>query len=344
MQEHKRSLICLATLANDEGIDTSSIIHDHVLSAVENTYGIQARLSDDQSNITLTGVDKQVLRQAKRNLISVAKLSNENSSLDIAACVVAVKSFHNDPDDRSGFSAMFFKNKTIRAQTPNQSNYVDVMLSNIMSFGIGPAGCGKTYLAVARALELYYDAENGIRKIFITRPPVTAGKQIGHLPGGESDKLGPFVRPILDVFEELLGREILDKWLEDGTIEVNHIGYFRGRTFKNAVVIVDETQNCTEEEGRMIVTRLGSGSFMMINGDVEQKDLKEPDALSFFLENFTINDGPPEDVNVAFMTEDDCIRHPIVAALLKQFKVTKEKRHQEYLARKKAREEAKEKN
>lgn len=207
----------------------------------------------------------------------------------------------------------------VKAKTPNQSDYIERLDKFTLNFGFGPAGTGKTYLAMLMLIARLKAKE--IDGIVITRPPVDAGEAIGFLPGTEAEKLDPYLRPCLDVLEEVFGIEDTKKMIEDKTIQCNHLGFFRGRTFKKKGVLLDEGQNATPENWRMILTRLGEGSCMIVNGDPEQVDIRGIDGVSYIEEVFQQNGRLPIDTGVTYFSDEDCVRHPIVADLLGMFTV-----------------------
>lgn len=221
------------------------------------------------------------------------------------------------------FSGFRVANTDVVAKNPNQSAYIDSLGKEELPFvfGLGPAGTGKTWIAVAKAIQMYkLGLVNGI---VIARPPVEAGKTIGFLPGDQSAKLGPYVRPMMDALEEILVHEEIEDMLIKGILEINHIGFFRGRTFKGKFVIIDEAQNATGEQGKMVLTRLGDASYMVVTGDPDQCDLpyNEVSALDFLTEVFEVNEGAPDCVAITNFEESDCVRHPAVEAILQQFAV-----------------------
>lgn len=226
----------------------------------------------------------------------------------------------NTTYNEGSFSAIHLKGlgqKTIHAKTPQQSVFIDLLDEMRMVYGLGPAGTGKTYLAVLKAIQKLLNKE--VDGIIITRPPVDNGERIGFLPGTEADKLDPYMRPVLDVLEEVFGVDKVLEMIESKVIQVNHLGYFRGRTFKNKAVIVDEFQNCTPEQARMIITRLGEASTMFLTGDHLQSDIPGVNAIQFIEEAYEAYGKIPDNVGMVYFSEADCVRDPIVAEHLKAF-------------------------
>ncbi len=164
--------------------------------------------------------------------------------------------------------------KPVRAKTAGQMAYVDAIESHTITFAIGPAGTGKTYLAVAKAVRAFQDRQ--VRRIILTRPAVEAGESLGFLPGTLNEKVDPYLRPLYDALSDMLGADQLKRYMDDGTIEVAPLAYMRGRTLNDAFVILDEAQNTTEQQMKMFLTRLGFNTKMVITGDVTQVDLAVP--------------------------------------------------------------------
>lgn len=203
----------------------------------------------------------------------------------------------------------------ITPRTPGQKRYVDAIRAYDIVFGIGPAGTGKTFLAVAAAVAaLRMDA---VERIFLVRPVVEAGESLGFLPGDFQAKLDPYVRPVVDALSEMLGHDRTAKLMENGTIEIAPLAYMRGRTLNDAYVILDEAQNTTEMQMKMFLTRLGRNAKAIINGDVTQIDL-EPPARSGLLAAQRILSGV-EGIAFVQLTQDDVVRHRLVQRIINAF-------------------------
>ena len=205
--------------------------------------------------------------------------------------------------------------KIIRPRTHNQTKYVDAMLTHDLVFGIGPAGTGKTFLAVAAALRSLESRQVG--RIILSRPVVEAGEKLGFLPGALLEKVDPYLRPLYDAFFTLLGAERFRIWRDTEVIEIVPLAYMRGRTFDNAFIVLDEAQNTTPEQMKMFLTRLGNGSRMVVTGDLTQSDLGERvvSGLVRVAEILKDVDG------VAFhrLTEEDVVRHPLVRKIIRAY-------------------------
>ena len=205
--------------------------------------------------------------------------------------------------------------KILRARTVGQKRYVDAISSNTIVLGIGPAGTGKTYLAVAMAVKAF--REHKIRKIILTRPAVEAGEKLGFLPGDMQDKVDPYLRPLYDALFDLFGAENFARYMEKGIIEVAPLAYMRGRTLDEAFIILDEAQNTTSEQIKMFLTRLGSESRMVITGDITQIDLPET-KRSGLAEAIKVLKGI-DDIYIHRFTEKDVVRHRLVQDIIRAY-------------------------
>lgn len=205
--------------------------------------------------------------------------------------------------------------KILRARTVGQKRYVDMIKDNTIVLGIGPAGTGKTYLAVAMAVKAF--REHKIKKIILTRPAVEAGEKLGFLPGDMQDKVDPYLRPLYDALFDMFGAESFARYMEKGVIEVAPLAYMRGRTLDEAFIILDEAQNTTSEQIKMFLTRLGSESRMVITGDITQIDL--PDIKrSGLVEAIKVLRGI-DDIAIHRFTEKDVVRHRLVQDIIKAY-------------------------
>lgn len=203
----------------------------------------------------------------------------------------------------------------IKAKTLGQWNYVRAIKNNFITFGIGPAGTGKTYLAVAMAVTALKKRE--VERIILTRPAVEAGEKLGFLPGDLQEKVDPYLRPLYDALFDMLGSDTAQKYLERGTIEVAPLAYMRGRTLNGSFIILDEAQNTTPEQMKMILTRFGFGSHMVITGDVTQVDLPSGRKSGLVHAAKVLKDVPGISIN--YFDEKDVVRHEIVGAIIKAY-------------------------
>ena len=220
-------------------------------------------------------------------------------------------------EEKTSYQNLSIKTKRgiIKPRGENQTKYVNHILTNDISFGIGPAGTGKTYLAVACAVEALERQE--VRRILLTRPAVEAGEKLGFLPGDLAQKIDPYLRPLYDALFEMLGFEKVEKLIEKNIIEIAPLAYMRGRTLNDAFVILDESQNTTTEQMKMFLTRIGFNSTAVITGDITQIDLPRHQKSGLrhaieVLENV-------EDISFSFFLADDVVRHPVVARIVRAY-------------------------
>ena len=209
------------------------------------------------------------------------------------------------------------KGKPIKAKTIGQKKYVEAIQKNTVTLGVGPAGTGKTYLAVAAAVAAFRAKE--INRIILTRPAVEAGERLGFLPGDLQSKVDPYLRPLYDALFDMLGPETYQKYLERGNIEVAPLAYMRGRTLDDSFIILDEAQNTSREQMKMFLTRMGFGSKIVITGDVTQIDLPA-DKTSGLKEAMRVLKGV-EDIAICRLGEADVVRHVIVQRIIKAYEV-----------------------
>nr|WP_217625347.1 MULTISPECIES: PhoH family protein [Bifidobacterium] len=199
----------------------------------------------------------------------------------------------------------------VRAKTAGQIAYVNAIESHTITFAIGPAGTGKTYLAVAKAVQAFQ--EKKIRRIILTRPAVEAGENLGFLPGTLNEKVDPYLRPLYDALSDMLGSDQMRRYMDDGTIEVAPLAYMRGRTLNDAFVILDEAQNTTEQQMKMFLTRLGFNTTMVITGDITQVDLTVPRSGLATIEHIL---GGIDDIAFAHLEAADVVRHRLVGQIV----------------------------
>ena len=211
--------------------------------------------------------------------------------------------------------AVTFRGKLIKSKTVGQKKYVDAIKKNTVTIGVGPAGTGKTYLAVALAVSAL--KEKKVDKIILTRPAVEAGEKLGFLPGDLQEKVNPYLRPLYDGLQEMLGLDSYQKLMEKGVIEVAPLAYMRGRTLNNAFIILDEAQNTTREQMKMFLTRLGENSIMVVTGDLTQIDL--PEGKKSGLKNAVAVLKDVKDIAIRFLSEKDVVRHPLVQEIVKAY-------------------------
>jgi len=207
------------------------------------------------------------------------------------------------------------RGRTIRPKTANQKKYVDAIDENTITFGIGPAGTGKTYLAMAKAVAALQAKK--VNRIILTRPAVEAGEKLGFLPGSLSEKIDPFLRPLFDALHDMIDVDSIPRLMQTGVIEVAPLAYMRGRTLNDSFIILDEAQNTTPEQMKMFLTRLGFGSKMVITGDVTQVDL--PNGVRSGLRIITDILQGVEDISFMELTAEDVVRHRLIGDIVKAY-------------------------
>ncbi len=253
--------------------------------------------------------------QTIRYVISLARSGQEDKVNELAKDVICVTA--------SG--------KPIKAKTAGQSAYVKAVQKHTITLGVGPAGTGKTYLAVAAAVAAFKSRQ--VNRIILTRPAVEAGERLGFLPGDLQSKVDPYLRPLYDALFEMLGSETFEKYQERGNIEVAPLAYMRGRTLDDSFIILDEAQNTSKEQMKMFLTRLGFGSKIVITGDITQIDLPRETA-SGLKEAMRVLRGV-EDIAICRLTGEDVVRHALVQRIIKAYELdekrasTEHKKHQE---------------
>ncbi len=280
------------------------------LGVAASVEGTAVKVSGDAENAAL----------AARVLEGILKLIRAGESVDktrIVYCIELAREGNLDNIEQvmSDVVAVTFRGKQIKCKTLGQKKYVDAIKKNTVVFGVGPAGTGKTYLAVCLAVSAYKGKQ--VEKIILTRPAVEAGEKLGFLPGDLQTKVDPYLRPLYDALQEMFGMETYGRLMEKGVIEVAPLAYMRGRTLSNAFVILDEAQNTTVEQMKMFLTRMGDGSKMVVNGDVTQIDL--PDGRRSGLKHAVNVLKSVEGVGVVTLTAQDVVRHPLVMRIVRAY-------------------------
>ncbi len=262
------------------------------------------------NEITLTG-DTRAVRRAEAVLTEMVTILRTGQGLGIADVARIADMDEDDPirpADALTASILSHRGRTIRPKTPNQKRYVDAIDHNTVVFGIGPAGTGKTYLAVAKAVQALQAKQ--VSRIILTRPAIEAGERLGFLPGTLSEKIDPYLRPLYDALHDMLDPNSVPRLLTAGTIEIAPLAYMRGRTLNDAFIILDEAQNTSMEQMKMFLTRLGFGSTMVVTGDVTQIDL--PGAMRSGLKEVPGILDQVGDIAICHLTNKDVVRHPLV--------------------------------
>jgi len=265
------------------------------------------------NEITLEGPAQRV--QQVESLIAelvVVIRTGQGLSPDVVERSIAMLQSDVKPAEILTANILTNRGKSIRAKTLNQKNYVDAIDKNTVVFGIGPAGTGKTYLAVAKAVQALQSKQ--ITRIILTRPAVEAGERLGFLPGTLSEKIDPYLRPLYDALHDMIDADSIPRLITSGTIEVAPLAYMRGRTLNDAFIILDEAQNTSAEQMKMFLTRLGFGSTMVITGDVTQVDLPSGTTSGLRIVRDILADI--EDVAFCELTSQDVVRHRLVGRIV----------------------------
>lgn len=305
----------LAILTGENSINLVRL--ERLLEVVINQFGNQIKISGDNKNINFT---KTILT----NLYN--KLSNneiENMNLNFSFFETELRMFSNKsekkensnkPNEILEYKFQTWK-KTIVPKSFGQKSYFEALNNYELVFGLGPAGTGKSYLAVAKGIDML--KKGLIEKIILTRPAVEAGERLGFLPGDMKEKIDPYLRPIYDALYDMIPSDRVEKKIQSGEIEIAPLAFMRGRTFNNAFVIVDEAQNTTSVQMKMVLTRIGEGSRMVINGDLSQIDLPSGQVSGLYESKKIL--GKINDIKIISLEAEDVIRHPIVAKIIKAY-------------------------
>jgi phosphate starvation-inducible PhoH-like protein len=290
---------------------------DEHLKQIERRLGVQVR---PRGNLFQLEGPTPAVEAAERLLVSLFEQAAEESiSPQLVHTAMQESGLYAAPDEHAP-GEIRTRRGVIRGRGPNQGRYLESMRKHDLCFGIGPAGTGKTYLAVARAVEALESDE--VRRIVLVRPAVEAGERLGFLPGDMSQKVDPYLRPMYDALYEMLGFERVAKLMERHVIEVAPLAFMRGRTLNEAFVILDEAQNTTVEQMKMFLTRIGFGSRAVVTGDVTQTDLPA-NKVSGLRHASRVLQGV-EGVGFTWFTARDVVRHPLVQRIVEAYQ-----RHQE---------------
>ena len=280
---------------------------------------LQVKVTDRESELHITGEAENVLlaEKAVNALLSLAARGERIDAQNVRYILGLAREGREAAADSlaEGVVCVTAKGKPVKARTLGQRSYCEAIRSHTVTLGIGPAGTGKTYLAVAAAVAAFRAKE--INRIILTRPAVEAGERLGFLPGDLQSKVDPYLRPLYDALFDMFGPETYNKYLERGNIEVAPLAYMRGRTLDDSFIILDEAQNTSREQMKMFLTRMGFGSKMVITGDVTQIDLPG-DKPSGLKEAMQVLEGV-EDIAVCRLTSADVVRHVLVQRIIEAY-------------------------
>jgi phosphate starvation-inducible PhoH-like protein len=285
---------------------------DRLLTTLEREYP-DVVVAVRGNHVTLEGPAEQVRAAERlvRELVQLVRNGIDLGDTDVTSSRRILDSGEGSPAEVLSQAILTSRGKSIRPKTLGQKAYVDAIDHNTITFGIGPAGTGKTYLAMAKAVQALQRKE--VERIILSRPAIEAGERLGFLPGTLTDKIDPSLRPLYDALNEMMDPELVPKLLAAGTVEVAPLAYMRGRTLNNAFVVLDEAQNTTPEQMKMFLTRLGFGTRLFVTGDITQVDL--PNGASGLQLVSRILEGM-DDIHFARLGSEDVVRHSLVGRIV----------------------------
>ncbi len=296
---------------------------DENIKRIEQTYGV--KITNRGTELKVSG-EEEAADRAARAIEGLLTLAAKGEAIDEQKVRYLIDLVSSGNDDKIGEMAkdvvcITAKGKPIKAKTLGQQRYMKAIGKNTITIGVGPAGTGKTYLAVAAAVAAF--RAKTVNRIILTRPAVEAGERLGFLPGDLQNKVDPYLRPLYDALYDMLGAETYQKYLERGNIEVAPLAYMRGRTLDDSFIILDEAQNTTREQMKMFLTRLGFGSKIVITGDITQIDLPS-DKTSGLKDAVRILENIP-DIAICRLTASDVVRHALVQRIIAAYETGEKK-------------------
>jgi phosphate starvation-inducible PhoH-like protein len=285
---------------------------DRLLSTIEKQYPL-VDVHVRGNHVTLSGdaVQVKAAQVLIEELVHMVRDGVDLGPVEVRSSARILDAKSGSPAELLSQAILTARGRSIRPKTLGQKEYVDAIDENTIVFGIGPAGTGKTYLAMAKAVQALQRKE--VERIILSRPAIEAGERLGFLPGSLTDKIDPYLRPLYDALNDLMDPDLVPKLLAAGTVEVAPLAYMRGRTLNNSFVVLDEAQNTTPEQMKMFLTRLGFGSKMVITGDVTQVDLPAG-ASGLQLVTRVLDDI--DDIHFARLTSADVVRHNLVGQIV----------------------------
>lgn len=293
--------------------------YDENIKKIQKVYDVTIINRGD--DILVSGDENNVRSsiQVINSLINLIRSGQEIEEQNINYIIAEVNEEHTEDIDKlnNDIICMTVNGRTLRPKTLGQKRYIDSIKNNTVVFGIGPAGTGKTYLAMAMAITAFKNGD--VNRIILTRPAIEAGESLGFLPGDLQQKVDPYLRPLYDALYEIMGAENYLRNMEKGLIEVAPLAYMRGRTLDNSFIVLDEAQNTTPEQMKMFLTRLGYGSKAVITGDITQIDL--PKGKNSGLIEATNILSSVEGVSINRLTNKDVVRHPLVQRIINAYEI-----------------------
>lgn len=297
---------------------------DENIRMIEKEYGVD--IVNRGGSLKICGEDTDVVKASKalQGLIMLINKGEQLTEQNVRYCISLVNEGNDDklPSIASDCICITMAGKPVKPKTLGQKKYVDTINKNTIVFGVGPAGTGKTYLAVAMAVKAFRAKE--VNRIILTRPAVEAGEKLGFLPGDLQQKVDPYLRPLYDALFDMLGADNFQKYQEKGNIEVAPLAYMRGRTLDDSFIILDEAQNTTPEQMKMFLTRLGFNSKIVVTGDITQIDL--PDGKKSGLKEAVKILKGIDDIETVRFSEKDVVRHRLVQDIIKAYEKVSEKK------------------
>ena len=304
-------------LSNNEDTQTLFGANDYYLKLIEEQLDVSIVSRGQSVNVSGEKNSIQIVEDILNSLLKMIQKGIKFTERDILYAIELAKENKIELFETL-FDATITKNvkgKTIRAKTLGQKEYIQAMRKNDLVFGIGPAGTGKTYLAVVFAVHAL--KTGAAKRIVLTRPAVEAGESLGFLPGDLKEKVDPYLRPLYDALNDVLGRDQTLRLIDNEVIEIAPLAYMRGRTLDNAYVILDEAQNTTPEQMKMFLTRLGFGSKMVVTGDITQVDLPKGVKSGLAIANEILKDI--KGIKFIHLTGTDVVRHPLVQKIIRAY-------------------------
>jgi phosphate starvation-inducible PhoH-like protein len=306
------------TVVVPNSIDMVSVLGpgDAHLGIIERAFGATVHVRGNR--ITLTGPPAEIALAERLldEIVTIIRTGQGVSEEIVERIVTMMKAETKErPADVLSLNILSNRGRTIRPKTVNQKHYVDSIDKNTITFGIGPAGTGKTYLAMAKAVQALHAKQ--VNRIILTRPAVEAGERLGYLPGTLSEKIDPYLRPLYDALHDMVDPESIPKLLAAGTIEVAPLAFMRGRSLNDSFIILDEAQNTSPEQMQMFLTRLGFGSKVVVTGDVTQVDLPREQKSGLLVVGEILQDI--EGVEFVRFGGDDVVRHKLVQRIVEAY-------------------------
>ncbi|MDD4781385.1 MAG: PhoH family protein [Tissierellia bacterium] len=312
-------------ITNQDSISKLLGTHDKNLKIIKSYYDVNILIRNDEIKVIGDKSSSKIVAKILEDMMNTIENEGEITEQKLSYIIEANKN-EIDIDFNKMLKDVIVttsSGRVIKPKTVGQKRYMDLITSNDITFGIGPAGTGKTYLAVAAAVNAFRRKE--VERIILTRPAVEAGEKLGFLPGDLQDKVDPYLRPLYDALFEIMGIENFMKNVEKQLIEVAPLAYMRGRTIDSAFIILDEAQNTTNEQMKMFLTRLGYGSKAVITGDITQIDL--PDGKKSGLKTVTRILKDVEGIGFMFFDTTDIVRHKLVQDIIKAYEKHEEKKN-----------------